>query len=205
MEEFVPRAMAGGPFASVPAGVHVQLGVALRGEGGGEWLIEVQAGSLSVREAPRDTAALTIVQTVDDWRGALWEGRGGAFGAEATALFRGAVADAPSAPAVPGASLPNAAALQQIAALDGLIEIVVTGGAGGDWATGLRLGPGPIPDEPTARILVTAEDAEAMRTGALEPMAAFMGGRVQVVGDITLIMQMQVIAMSAASRPAGGD
>jgi len=198
MEEFVPQAMREGLFANVPEDAEVRLGVRLEGEGGGEWVIEVSGGTLTVTETARDEAAVTIVQSVADWRGALWEGRGGAFGAGATAIFKGAAAGGGAASA-PGASLPNAAAIQQLAALDGLIRIVVTGGEGGDWATGFKLGPGAIPDEPRTKITVSAADAEAIRAGTLEPMAAFMGGKIQVMGDMTLMMQMQAISMAAAA------
>jgi len=200
MEEFLPKAMQEGLFAGVPSDAEVRLGVRLEGEGGGEWVIALVGGALSVQEASREDTALTVVQTVDDWRGALWEGRGGVFGAQATGLFKGGAAEAPAgSPVAPAAAVPNAAAIQQLAALDGLIRIVVTGGEGGDWSTGFKLGPGPIPEEPRTKVVVSAEDAEAMRAGTLDPMAAFMGGQVQVIGDMALMMQMQAITMAAAA------
>ncbi|HEM45742.1 MAG TPA: hypothetical protein ENO23_01730, partial [Alphaproteobacteria bacterium] len=165
MEEFLPKAMAEGLFAEVPEGVDVLLGVTLEGEDGGEWVIRLAGGEVSIREGSREEAALTIVQTVEDWRGALWEGRGGVFGAQATALFSGAspAEGSRGGVAAPGAAVPNAAAIQQMASLDGLIRIVVKGEGRGDWATGFKLGPGAIPEEPRTQILVTEEDAEAMK------------------------------------------
>lgn len=205
MEEFVPRAMAEGGLAEVDEGTDVRLGVRLDGEGGGEWVIRLHAGGPSVERGSRADTPMTIVQSVEDWRGALWEGRGGVFGAQASALFKGgaeASGDARGGGAAPGAVLPGAAAIEQLGALDGLITIVVTGGEGGDWATGFKLGPGDIPDEPKTKLVVTAEDAAAMQDGSLDPMSAFMGGKIQVVGDMALMMQMQAISMAAA---AGGS
>jgi putative sterol carrier protein len=84
--------------------------------------------------------------------------------------------------------------------------MVVRGGEGGDWQVDFKLGPGPIPDEPTTTVSVSAEDAAAMERGELNPLEAFMAGRIQVAGDMTLVMQMQAVAMqAAAAAPSGGS
>jgi putative sterol carrier protein len=81
----------------------------------------------------------------------------------------------------------------------------VTGGEGGDWSVALKLGPGDIPAEPTTTVSIGAEDAAALERGELNPLEAFMGGRIQVAGDLTLLMQMQAIQMqAAAAQPAPG-
>ncbi len=95
----------------------------------------------------------------------------------------------------------NPAALDALQSLNGVIRIVVTGGEGGDWATSLKLGPGEIPAEPTTTVTITAADAAALQTGELDPMQAFMGGKIQIAGDMSLMMQMQAIAMQAAAPP----
>jgi hypothetical protein len=202
MEEYVPRALSDGALASSAGDEDVQLGVLLDGEGGGEWVIHLSQGDLRVEAASRETAAFSIVQSVADWRGALWEGRGGVFGQQASALFRGSSAGEEGGAAMPGAA-PNAAAIGQLAALDGLIQIVVTGGDGGDWTTGFKLGPGAIPAEPTTEVKITAQDAADMASGALDPMSAFMSGKIQVLGDMALMMQMQAITMQAAMASSG--
>ena len=43
-----------------------------------------------------------------------------------------------------------------------------------------------------------------MERGELDPMQAFMSGRLQVSGDMTLMMQMQAIQMQAAAQAAAG-
>ena len=143
-----------------------------------------------------------MVQSVDDWRGALWEGRGGAFGQGAVALFKPGAGAAASGGGMGGAA-PSPAALQQMQALDGVIRMVVAGGEGGDWQVDFKLGPGAIPEEPTTTVTVTAADADAMAAGELDPMQAFMAGRIQVAGDMALMMQMQAIQMQAAAAQAG--
>jgi len=201
MESWLPAAFG---EADLPPGsddVDVKLGVLLEGSDGGEWVFHMSHGSLTVTSGPRSDAAFTVVQSVDDWRGALWEGRGGAFGQGAVALFK------PGAQAASGGGLgggmsgaaPSPAALEGMRALDGVIKMVVAGGAGGDWSVAFKLGPGEIPTEPTTTVTITAEDADAMAAGTLDPMQAFMAGRIQVAGDMALMMQMQAIQMQAAA------
>jgi hypothetical protein len=203
IENFLPRAFA---EADVPESVisfEGKLGVKLEGEGGGEWTFRVEGGALQVSRESRDEAAFTFAQSVEDWRGALWGGRGGAIGKQAGALFR----PAELARAKPGSlgAAPTPAALAQLRGLDGLMRMVVTGGDGGDWGVDFKLGPGPIPEQATTTIRITAEDAAAMETGDLNPIEAFMAGRIQVDGDMTLMMQMQAIQMQAAAEAAGGS
>ena len=67
--------------------------------------------------------------------------------------------------------------------------------------------PAPsTPEEPTTTITVKAEDADAMERGELDPMQAFMSGRILVAGDMALMMQMQAIQMQAqaAAQPKTG-
>ena len=190
-EEVLPEDFAA---MELPEGAQenaVKLGVQLDGEGGGEWLFSLIDEQLQVEPGSRADAAFSLVQSVEDWRGALWERRGGAIGRQAGNLFRpGAI----SSDAAPKPEL--LAPLQQ---LDGLIRLVVEGGEGGDWSLGLKLGPGEIPSEASATVSVSADDAAAMESGELDPMQAFMTGRIQVSGDMALVMQFQLILMQAAS------
>ncbi|MFP6639388.1 MAG: SCP2 sterol-binding domain-containing protein, partial [Myxococcota bacterium] len=189
MEEFVPSVME---TVEIPADVDVKLGICLEGEEGGEWLVSVSGGQSSVEPGACSAAALTLVQSVDDWRGALWEGRGGEFGRQAAALFGGG-ADSDSGQAF------QLGALSGLAALEGLIRIRVTEGEGDDWSTGFKLGPGAIPAEPTTEIEIAAVDAKAMQEGTLDPMQAFMSGKIRVTGDMALMMQLQAVLMAAGS------
>jgi putative sterol carrier protein len=194
-EQFVPQAFAANPLPDAAKQIEVKLGVKLDGDGGGEWSYQLKGGQLAVSRASTEDAAFTLVQSVDDWRGALWEGRGGAFGKQSQALLQPGGAGAGAASAIPGA-------LQQLQMLRGLVRMVVTGGPGGDWAVGFKLGPGPIPDPPTTTLTIGAADADAMERGELDPMQAFMSGRIQIAGDMTLLMQMQAIQMQAQAAAA---
>jgi putative sterol carrier protein len=86
--------------------------------------------------------------------------------------------------------------------LRGVIRMVVTGGAGGDWSVDLKLGPGAPPAQPTTTVTIAAADADALERGELDPMQAFMSGKIMVTGDMTLMMQMQAIQMQAQAMAA---
>src|SRR5262245_12647317 len=72
-ERFLPRAFAEGGLPDALRGVDATFGVCLEGAGGGEWLVELRGGRLRVKSDTREGAAVTLVQSVADWRGALWE------------------------------------------------------------------------------------------------------------------------------------
>lgn len=200
LEEWFPEAFAA---AGAPAGaedIDVRLGIALEGEGGGEWLFHLESGRLRVEPGSREEAAFTYVQSVEDWRGALWEGRGGAIG-EGSALFFKPGAARESAPGQLGGT-PPPSALKEMEKLSGVIRMVVRDAEGEEWSVAFKLGPGEMPEEPTTTLVISAEDAAAMQRGELDPMTAFMSGRLQVMGDMTLMMQMQAIQMQAQAQAA---
>ena len=201
-ESFLPRAFAEAGLPDDLRAVEVRFGVCLVGAGGGEWLVHPRAGTLRVEPGTRAGAAVTVVQSVEDWRGALWEGRGGEIGRQAAAVFQ---PGARTTSRVGELAAPLAAALEQMQGLSGLLRMCVLDGDAGDWSLGVMLGPGAIPSEPTTTVSLRAEDVEAMARGDLGPLEAFMGGRIQVEGDVTLLMQIQAIQMQAAlGRPSSG-
>jgi len=183
---------------ALPATV-LELGFQLDGEDGGEWVCCVRDGALAVERAERDCATLTVIQSVEDWRGALWEGRGGLFGRVANALLKGdallALRDQH------GEREPDFEALEPLNRLDGLIEVVLVGDDGDDWSVSVKLGPGAVPDEPSATVRIRAEDAAAIESGELDPLQAFMGGQIEVLGDMTLVLQLQAVLMQAMRPP----
>lgn len=202
-ERFLPEAFAAAELAESLSDVELALGVRLEGAGGGEWLLQLAEGALRVEPGSRTPAVLTVVQSVADWRGALWEGRGGAIGRHASSVFRPGAAAALGALGLGGP--PPASALAQIQALQGVLRVCVTHGEGGDWSVAVKLGPGEIPAEPTTTVSLRAEDADALASGELGALEAFMGGRIQVAGDVTLLMQIQALQLELSSaRPAPG-
>ena len=191
-EQWLPKAFAAAPVPEAAKGVEVRLGIRLDGAGGGEWVFHMDHGKLNITPGSAEACAFTLIQTVDDWRGCLWECRGGAFGKQAAAMFQPGT---DSAGQGPGGRAMNPQAIERLGALRGVIRMVVAGGAGGDWKVDFKLGPGPVPAEPTTTVTVAHEDADAMGRGELDPMQAFMSGKIQIAGDMALMMQMQAASM----------
>jgi len=175
--------------------------VQLVGQDGGEWVFDLRGGDVFVRPGSRADTAFSYVQTVDDWRGALWEGRGGAIGRGAAALFRPGAPEVEAGIGLVGAGIP--AAIAALGELRGLLHVVVSD-SGGDWRVGLQLGPGEIPAKPTTEVCVSAADADQMASGELKPIEAFMAGRIRILGDMGLVLQMQAAQMQAAAALSGG-
>jgi hypothetical protein len=202
LEGYLPEAFAELEAPPGVATLSLQLGLRLEGEGGGEWTVELDEGRVSVRRAAREEAALSYVQSVADWQGALWEGRGSWLGRGAAALFRPGADGAQAIMGLLGAALPTA--LGALDEIRGLLSVVVAG-PDGEWQVALQLGPGAVPAEPTAVVHVASEDIEQMIKGELDPMEAFMAGRIRVTGDMSLLLQIQGAGMQAMGALSGGS
>src|SRR5687768_14116976 len=107
LESYLPAALAAAPSAGRIGDVSVELGVQLVGEGGGEWVLELSGGAVRVHSGSREKTAFSYVQSIADWRGALWEGRGGAVGRAAAALFRPGAPEMEAAVGLVGAGIPT--------------------------------------------------------------------------------------------------
>ena len=75
----------------------------------------------------------------------------------------------------------------------------ITGDGGGDWALDLTKGKSSdfvgqgTHDGPGATITVSDEDWLGMINGTLNPMQAFMSGKIKIDGDMTLAMSLQQV------------
>ena len=200
MERFLPRVFAKLRIPVALAALDESVGVTLRGEEGGAWRIRLQGGALSVEAGGIEEAALTLVQSDEDWCGALWKGRGGPFGRNAAKLFTPRAAELLDEIGERISDALDTAILEPLRAIDGLVAIVVTDGEGGDWRLELKFGRGSIPDSPNTTISISAEDADALGSGEMKPLEAFMAGRIQVEGDVGLMMQLQGAVMQLANE-----
>jgi putative sterol carrier protein len=80
-----------------------------------------------------------------------------------------------------------------------IYQFNITGDGGGEWnldctkgKTGDFVGTGTH-DGPGATITVSAEDWLGMINGSLNPMQAFMSGKIKIDGDMTLAMSLQQV------------
>ena len=108
-----------------------------------------ETARLRVTQAPRDATAFTVRQSVADWRGALWEGRGGVVARQAMSIFRPGERAPPRTGMAGLGGPPSPAALALLGGVQGSLRLVVAGGPGGDWQVEFKLGPGKIPETPT--------------------------------------------------------
>ena len=77
------------------------------------------------------------------------------------------------------------------------IQFDLSGDGGGQWFAKIAdgkcdTGEGTT-DDPTATIRMDATDYVKMTSGELNPMAAFMSGKVKVEGDLSAVMQLQSV------------
>jgi len=199
LEDYLPAALAEVDPPEAARAVDLQLGVRLEGAGGGEWVVEARGGRFRVRSGSRADAAFSFVQSVDDWRGALWEGRGGAVGQALSGIFRPNSGEARAVAARGAPAIP--ALLQALARASGLLRVVLTHDDG-DWRIDLKLGPGEIPPEPSPTLSLRQDDADQFASGEFQPLEAFMAGRIRVTGDMGLVLQVQAAQIQAAQAIA---
>ena len=72
----------------------------------------------------------------------------------------------------------------------------LSGADGGQWFVNIADGQlnvteGAPAATPSATVNMTAEDFQAMSSGSLNPMMAFMTGKVKVDGDLNSVMKFQ--------------
>lgn len=78
-----------------------------------------------------------------------------------------------------------------------VIQFDLSGDDGGQWHINIAnqayvLDKG-VAESPKATIKMAAADFVAMTTGKLNPMAAFMSGKIKVEGDLNTVMKFQSI------------
>jgi hypothetical protein len=205
IEDVVPSLFAELELDEAEQAIELKVGVVLRagpeGESGGEWTLHFIAGELGIAEGREEVCDLTIIQSVADWRSALWEGRPALIADGFNEIRQGG----PNAlrPSVPSDGGPRPDPLKGIADLKGLIEGIIATEEGEDWRIGVQIGPGPIPESPEATIRLGAEQADAIREGRLHPLEALITGQLQLDGDLGLILQLQAVAMTLSQARGG--
>lgn len=71
----------------------------------------------------------------------------------------------------------------------------LSGDDGGKWAVQIADGKCDVVEggveSPTASVMMDASDYAAMTSGKLNPMMAFMSGKIKVDGDLNAVMKVQ--------------
>jgi putative sterol carrier protein len=85
----------------------------------------------------------------------------------------------------------------KVAGINAVILFDLSGEGGGKWT--LKLADGRIEleegetDPPAMTLSMSAQDFVTMTNGDLNPMAAFMQGKIRITGDMSLAMRLQNI------------
>jgi putative sterol carrier protein len=91
--------------------------------------------------------------------------------------------------------LSESADAEKLKGMDATILFDVSGEDGGQWTVTIDNGKVNVEEgqtgSPTITVQAAAEDLKALVKGDLNPMAAFMQGRLKVKGDLSIAMQLQ--------------
>jgi hypothetical protein len=155
--------------------------IVIEGEGGGTWYLNVNNGEMTVSAEPAFSPLMTIYQS--------------------RSYFDWAVSMATDAGILGPGSRNNQSELtksriERLKMLKGLIQFTFTHlPDGGEHRFFLQLGEGERPAIPQTTLTMKAEDAQKMARGELNTQMAFMGGIIQVSGDLALAMQFGAAMM----------
>ena len=91
-------------------------------------------------------------------------------------------------------SLPKLINAEEAKGLNGWVQFSLTGVGGGDWGVILEDGKvnvseGPMM-QPQLTVKISTENAEKLMSGSLDPMMAFMTGKIKIAGDMFLGMKL---------------
>ncbi|MCZ6506872.1 MAG: SCP2 sterol-binding domain-containing protein [Acidobacteria bacterium] len=94
-------------------------------------------------------------------------------------------------------SMPAQLNAEAASGLDCVIQYDLTGDDGGNHYTTIKDGTATVSegshDSPTMTLTMEAADFVALSHGELDGMAAFMGGKLKIAGDMGLAMKMQTL------------
>ncbi len=92
-------------------------------------------------------------------------------------------------------SMPERFQADKADGVDMTVLFDVSGDGGGQWSVSVKDGKIDVQqaatDNPTASIKISSEDFQAMTSGQLNPMMAFMSGKIKVDGDLNSVMKFQ--------------
>ena len=91
-------------------------------------------------------------------------------------------------------NIPNQIDLEKTKGIHALLQFSISGDGGGEWGVTVDDGkftvvPGQLA-KPQLIIKASAADALRLMQGELNPVGAFMTGRVKIVGDMSLAMKL---------------
>lgn len=162
--------------------VHATIRAEVRGEGGGVFFLNVEAGRVSAGDAPARPPFLTLIQERADFDRFVADVGGSALG------FLGALSGLAQEMRL------TQARIDSLAGIAGTVRFEVRGADG--FALVVHFGAGEPASPPTTAIAVDRDAYLNLRAGRLSPQDAVMSGRIQLEGDLQLAMQLALAAMT---------
>lgn len=93
--------------------------------------------------------------------------------------------------------MPQVFKADKAGSFDATVQFDLSGDEGGAWYVVIADGSAAVEkgsaDDPSAVIRMDASDFRDMMTGKLDPMNAFMTGKVKVEGDLNTVMKFQTL------------
>jgi hypothetical protein len=163
-------------------GVTTSLVVRVTGDGGGTFHLNVDDGRLTPGDAPSHPVLLTLVQDRAGFDRLIGDAGDSALG------FLGGLTGLAD-----GMKLTRAR-VETLAGVSGTLLFAVAGDDG--FALTTHFGAGEPHEPPDTSIVVAAAVYAELREGRLDAQNAFMGGKLEVEGDMQLAMQVALAAMA---------
>ncbi len=92
-------------------------------------------------------------------------------------------------------NLPQNVDVSKLGDFNATVVFSLTGEGGGDWQVNIDDGKVTTAkasaEKPTAKVVMDADDYKDMMSGKLNPVQAFMSGKVRVEGDLNAVMKLQ--------------
>jgi hypothetical protein len=162
--------------------VKATLAVVVRGEGGGTFYLNVEGGRLTPGTSAAHPVVLTLVQERGDYDRLIRDAGDSALG------FLGGLSG------LAGEMRLTQGRLDTLAGVSGTLLFQVKGPEGFSILT--HFGGGPGKEQPDTQIRVDPDVYAELRAGRLDAQNAFMGGKIEIEGDMQLAMQVALAAMA---------
>lgn len=186
-ESFLPREYERLKPSSGATPPDIKVQIQLSGEGGGTWVLSLQGGALTVSTQAVPDAAITLSQSVEDWR------------VVTVGVAQGPDLTLPSGMSIESLLNVPPAIQQALATTKGTLRVEIPGFLGRTFGLGITFHGAA---QPAATLSVDAETLAQIRSGALPAPQAFFAGKIQLSGDTAFAMQliMTIMAQAQAGR-----
>jgi len=169
----------------VLAGMQAAAGtirIVVTGDGGGTFHLNLSGGELAPGDSPSHEPFLTLVQERSHFERLAAEAGDSALG------FLGGLSG------LAGDMKFTKERIDALAAAPGTVRFCLSGEGGFDLVA--HFGPGEPAPEPATTITVETDAYQELKSGALNPQDAFLGGQIQVDGDMQAAMQLALTMMA---------